>query len=39
MGVRQIFTRVLGTHRFQRADVGKDVLIGIRQPRSRIALV
>jgi len=39
MGIRQIFTRALGTHRFQRADLGKDVLIGIRQPQSRIARV
>jgi len=38
MVVRQIFTRALGTHRFQHADVGKGVLIGIRQPQSRFAL-
>jgi len=36
MGVRQSFTRALGTRRFQRADMWKDVLIGTRQPRSSI---
>jgi hypothetical protein len=28
-GVRQSFARDLDTHRFQRAVMGKDVLIGI----------
>jgi hypothetical protein len=29
----------VGTHRFQRAGLGKDGLIGIRRPRSRLDCV
>ncbi len=36
-GVRQVFARDLGTHRFQHAVSAKDALIGSAAPRSRIA--